>query len=690
MENEYFPLYFSDHSCFSKKKIKILYDGFVKYFSNQDIKDTQNWQLTRVIEVSLKNISSGIDRQMIEKSLMKYPNSVLSALSMAAHFSFYNKMLPFGTLYHVSINDWKSPIKHICELNSELVGSFIRVRGIIQSSTTVSKKLIECRAKCSKCGKIFYISQSKKKCPSCKNNSITLVTDDNPIIQYQQRFQMKDIIHNQDHAFTLNCDIEGEMANSVRLGEIVDVSGILKFDEKKNKTIQNERNFILLLDVNYINKLQYTKGGYASSYVKVNDGEMIQSLGNIKEIFPILINSFGIKSSPSFNIHPMIKASLILSMFSTQEDPIHILFSRYFDDLFSIIYQIVPHGVIYNEASINKLTSSIAKNGSSSFSSKTWFVGGSFVEANQGLLMVNDIDRFKAIQETFLEIVELGWERIDSLHKISTNFSSIIISDPKKLNNTVLNNAFTMIFELDEELTNSLTSYVTTPRSSASLSQKNQLKLLHDDENEHHLDIDGYEQWNNNHLTLAERLSIIAEIQQNSSSSFGTIDPKTFLKYVTYARQFVKPKWCKESVEKLKDIASNSIKDMLAVRNMAQCRARIELRNKVKISDVVECAEILEWSKNPPHDKQRHQLAKNSNCRGNSKQKIIIDFMNEFKKYASYKENGIVEEKEMRELADMLNIPSKFYSFEHFLDKLTINNLVLLSGPKKYRVGSTL
>lgn len=678
MDNEYFALYFPDHTGFLKKKVKALYDGFVKYFTNLEIKDTQNWQVSRIIEVSLKNISSDIDRQMISNCLMKYPNFVLSALSMAAHFAFHNKILPFGTLYHVSINDWKSPINHICELNSELVGCFIRVRGIIYSSTMINSKLIECRAKCSRCGKIFFISQSKKICPNCKNKNINQIADDNPIIQYQQRFQMKDIIHNYDHPLTLNCDIKGELCNSIRLGEIVDVTGVLKFDEKKSKGNQSDRNFTLILDVNYVNKLQYTKGGYASSYVKVDDGEMIQTLENIKEIFPILINSFGMKSGSSLNIHPMIKAALMLSLFSTPNDPVHILFSRYFDDLFSVIYQIVPHGVIFNEASINKLTSSISKVTSSSFPSKTWFIGGSFVEANQGLLMVNDIDRFKTVQETFLEIVELGWERIDSLHKVSTNFSSIIISDPKNLNNAVLN-AFTLIFELDDELTNSLTSYVNTPHSSASLSQKNHLK-------DHCLETRRYEKWNNEHLTLAERLSLIAEVPQNSS--LDTIDHETFLKYVTYARQFVKPKWSKEAIEKLKDVSLKSIKDMNAVRNMAQCRARIELRNKVEVSDVVDCAEILEWSRNPPHDKPKQQAVKNS--RGNSKQKIVIDFMNEFKKFASYKENGIVEEKEMREIADMLDIPKKFYSFDHFLEQLTINNLVLLSGPKKYRVGSTL
>ena len=675
MENEFFSLYFPDHSCFSKKKIKVLYDGFVKFFSNQDIKAFHSPQTTRVVEINLKDISTGIDKQMIERSLMKYPKFVLSALSMAAHFSFHNEILPFGTLFHVSIKDWKSPIKHICELNSELVGSFIRVRGIIQSSTMINSKLIECRAKCSKCGKKFFISESKKICPNCKNKNINIVADDSHIIQYRQRFQIKDIINNQDHIFTLNCDLKGELVNSVRLGEIVDITGILKFDEKKNKTNQNDRNFTLLLDVNYVNKLQYTKGGFASSYVKVDDGEMIRSLGNIKEIFPILINSFGTKNTQSINLHPMIKAALVLSMFSTPFDPIHILFSRYIDDLFSFIYRIVPHGVIFNEASINKLTSTITKIGSTSNPSKIWYVGGSFVEANQGLLMVNDIDRFKSAQEIFLEITELGWERIDSLHKISTCFSSIIIADPKDLSNTVTDNAFTMIFELDDELTNSLTSYTITPRSSASISQKNR-----------------YEQWNDCHLTLAERLSLTSEISQyqSSSSSLEIIDPDIFLKYATYAKQFVKPKWSKEAVEKLKDIASNSMKDMLAVRNMAQCRARVELRTKIEASDVAECAEILEWSKNPPHDKQKQQMVKKANCRGNSKQKVIIDFMNEFKKFASYKENGIVDEKEMRELANMQNVTSKFYSFEHFLEALTINNLVLLSGPKKYRVGSTL
>lgn len=703
MNLEYFSLYFNDQSSFSKGKIKMIYDGFVNFFNKHKDEFSENWQINRVIEISLKNISTGIDRQIIDKALLKDPKSVLSALSMAAHFTLHNQILPYGTLYHVCINDWKSPIRHICELNSELVGSFIRIRGIIQSSTLISSKLIECRAKCAKCGKKFFISQSKKICPNCKNKNINLIIDDNPIIQYQQRFEMKDIIHICDgncsfssHILTLNCDIKGEMVNSIRLGEIVDVTGILKFDEKRNKINQNDRNFSLLLDANFVNKLQYTKGGYASSYVKVNDGEMIQSLGNIKEIFPILINSFGYNKGRNDNssvyMHPMIKAAIILSMFSTHNDPVHILLSRYFDDLFSLIYPIIPHGVVFNEASVNKLTSSITKLNSSSSPSKTWFVGGSFVQANQGLLMVNDIDRFKAAQEIFLEITELGWERVDSLHKISTNFSSIVIADPKNLNSTVLNNAFTMIFELDDELTNSLTSYMVTPRSSASHSQRNQLKSFQNDDINVCNESKRYEQWNNNHLTFAERLSLATAVSQGPSTktSMGVIDSLTFLKYVTYARQFVTPKWSQDAIEKLKDVASNTMKDLLAIRNMAQCRARIELRSKVEASDVVDCAEILEWSRNPPHDKSKQQMVKNSHSRGNSKQKMIVDFMNEFKKIASYKENGIVEEKEIKELADMLNVTSKFYSFEHFMDALTMNNLVLLSGPKKYRVGSTL
>jgi hypothetical protein len=67
----------------------------------------------------------------------------------------------------------------------------------------------------------------------------------------------------------------------------------------------------------------------------------------------------------------------------------------------------------------------------------------------------------------------------------------------------------------------------------------------------------------------------------------------------------------------------------------------------------------------------------------------MSQFMTEFVRVARHKDGGNVEEKEMREIYDMLQISSKFPLFEQFVEALSMNNLILQSAPKKYRKGSS-
>ena len=612
-------LYFQNPSDFERPDSKKLYNEFIPFFSSNH---TFSFRHNRKIEISSK-----IGGKFLESFLSNHPRIALSSISLAAHIAFAGyEILPFGTLFHVSINDLKGPSYRISELKSELVGSFIKVRGIIINSTKIKTMNIECKAECVQCGKEFVAIPSKNFCPSCKSSKYYII-DNNPIRKNYQHFVLKDL----ESDITLDCDLNGEIVGCIKLGEIVDLTGILYFHKKS----QIDRNFILRLDVNYVHDLQTSKGGFVNSFLNINDGNRIQEIGGRRDVFPILVQSLHI------NLNPMIKASILLYLFSTPDDPIHILLSKSNDQIFHSIKKLIPFAIIYNDRSLEKLQTSVQK---------SKYISGIFVQANQSLLIINDIDRFKKAQIQFLEVNELGYEIVDPYHTIDTTFSSIVIADQKELNMSV-KSIFTLKFEVDDEASQ---QSIITPRSQKQYSN---------------------DQWLDKALPLCDRLAF--------DPTLNPINSNDFMKYIIYVRQFVKPQWNEEAKNRLYEISRNS-DDLRNLKNLAQCRAKIEMRSIVNNDDINEAQEILEWSRNPPLN------SKKSNSRGNSKQSLIVNFITEFKRVANYKKDGIVEESEIKEIASMLNVTTKFLSFEHFMNALTTNNLILLSGPKKYRIGSSL
>ena len=60
--------------------------------------------------------------------------------------------------------------------------------------------------------------------------------------------------------------------------------------------------------------------------------------------------------------------------------------------------------------------------------------------------------------------------------------------------------------------------------------------------------------------------------------------------------------------------------------------------------------------------------------------------MDEFKKIAKYKENGNLSDKEIEEIANLLNYQKYYMSIEHLIETLQMNNLILSSTPHFYRL----
>jgi hypothetical protein len=178
------------------------------------------------------------------------------------------------------------------------------------------------------------------------------------------------------------------------------------------------------------------KSGYVSSFISSDHSALIESLSKNPFIIPLLVNSILVRSVPS----SVIRAALLLLLFSTPSAPIHIWLSRKIDDLTDYC-NLSPHCIRFDEACTDKLLCQRKKHE---------FLAGAFVQANEGLLIIDDIDRFLSAQNVFLEILETSRERIDAFRAVRSTFSSLVIGSSPKIDENV-RDKFTMQLEIDEE-----------------------------------------------------------------------------------------------------------------------------------------------------------------------------------------------------------------------------------------------
>jgi DNA replicative helicase MCM subunit Mcm2 (Cdc46/Mcm family) len=235
--------------------------------------------------------------------------------------------------------------------------------------------------------------------------------------------------------------------------------------------------------------LKEERNGYVSSSICSSHSSLIGLLSKNPFIFPLLVNSILLKSVAS----PTIRAALLLLLFSTPSSPVHIRVSRKIDGL-SEYCDLAPHCILFDEACPDKLVCC---------RKKCDFLAGAFVQANEGLLVINDIDRFVSSQIVFLEILDTGHERIDAFRTVATTLSSLVIGSSQKI---------------DENVGEKLTIQMEVEGDEKPMRRSTQR---------------AFERWNERHLLLSERLSGGGEM----------VLPDDLLRYIAYGRQFVSPGW---------------------------------------------------------------------------------------------------------------------------------------------------
>jgi DNA replicative helicase MCM subunit Mcm2 (Cdc46/Mcm family) len=605
-------LYLRNTTAFQHSDMQLYSESFASFFSQ--FSDRYSIHESSV-QTTIAALSEAIEPNRLDQGFAHAPRTILALLGLAAHVSIPNAAWATAKI-EVRISDWKAT-RAISELRPEDSNQMFRVRGIVTKVDQIRLGIIDGAVQCAKCGKKFEMAP---KCPDCKSSHL-FVCERHPTAIFTQVIEIMQV----HETARLKCKLCGDLVDTAKLGAIVDISGVVSIETDP----KFDRKLAFVMESNYIRILTETKGGIANSFLSGGDLPLIRSISTRPYIFPVLVNSISIRSSSN----PLVRASLLLLLFSTIADPIHILISRKLEDSTDLA-RLAPHCIIFDERSTDSLCCQKRKNS---------FIAGALVQSNGGLLVVNDLDRFLSGQLTFLEALETSRERIDTFHVVDTTFSSIVVVPrPEQLEPT-LAERFTLRLAIDQEQKQVRHS---TPRPSPRI---------------------GVEKWSNQYLPLVERLSGVTEL----------ISAADLLKYVAYARQFVHPAWNSASRQRLSDV-TKTIPELRKVKNLAQCRARCELRENVISTDVDEAAELLIGSS----EGESHRGA---GGRANSRQKMVNDFMLEFKRVARYKEDGALGVSEMKEIAEMLQTQLKFPSFEHFLELLSMNNYVLQSSANSYR-----
>jgi DNA replicative helicase MCM subunit Mcm2 (Cdc46/Mcm family) len=601
-------LYLGDVKPLRPQVMSLFADAFISFFSrNRDSFSI----IDRTVRTTMAALSQSIEVSKLEQGLHETPKTILALLAMAAHQAIDLPVWRRQKI-HVEIVDWKIT-RSISELRPEDSNQLLRIRGIVTEVSTLSVIVREGKVTCTKCGKEF---EQSGKCGECQSTHFVL-TDKSPISEFEQRIELRQI-HNDAR---IACTLAGDLVDSMQLGQIVDITGVVAIEQPL------DRRLSFTMDVHSVRLLKDERNGYVGSFISSEHCSLIESLSKNPLIFPLLVNSILVKSISN----PVARAVLLLLLFSTPSAPVHIWVSRKIGGLGEYC-DLAPHCILFDETSSDKL---------SCRRKKTEFLAGAFVQANEGLLVLDDIDRFISSQIVFLEILDTGHERVDPFRTVATTFSSLVIGSSQKIDDNV-KDKFTVQLEIDGD-----------EKPMRRPTQRT------------------FERWHDSHLPLSERLL----------GGDESVAPDDLVRYIAYGRQFVAPRWSPAVRARLREVATTT-RQLKRIKALAECRVRTELRDNVREADIEEVSELL-LSCSGVEERRRGK------DRRSSRQKVVNDFMVEFARVAKYKEDGCLSIDEMKEIADMVQYSSRFPSFDQFLEALTTNSLILQSGPKSYRPGGT-
>ncbi|XP_012282154.1 DNA helicase MCM8 isoform X2 [Orussus abietinus] len=507
----------------------------------------------------------------------------------------------------------------------------------------------------------------------------------------------------------LDVELLGDLVNTCLPGDYVTITGIVKAEgnseplRKKNTT----NSFSLYMEAISIVTNKNETQCKSIMGIEFDDKDYIEiKIHDQQNLFETLVHSL----CPGIYGHEIIKTGLILSLFggSTKQadlrEEIHILLvgdpGLGKSQMLQACSHVAPKGVYIsgNSSTSSGLTVTLVKEpGSSDFALEP----GALVLADRGCCCIDEFDKMSTQYQALLEAMEqqcVSVAKSGTLCSLPARTSILSAANPiggrydssktviqnLKMNQPLLTRfdlVFLLLDQPNENRDNLLCKHVMTLHTG-------QNKL---NQEQFHSSSKGAEETFSQGLTFREKLIL-------SKGNVQCMSHAILRKYISYARQYVKPKLTTASaavlerfyIELRKQNTNGNIqvfnRQLEALIRLTEARAKSELRTVATETDAQEVIEIVKFalasmsSELGPTSSNIHNSSNSGKLTGNK----VKHFIRLLKEEAQEQDKSTFSTRELRDVARKGSIVIN--DFTEFLLKLNDQGFLLKKGLNLYAV----
>ncbi|XP_076646397.1 DNA helicase MCM8 isoform X2 [Halictus rubicundus] len=654
-----------------------------------------------------------------KKSIYENPLHTLNCIKLAIHQKILNTipkenlkccMNIISTLSTVRLKILNyQPIICLQDLKANSYGRLVSVKGCVIRVGRVKHLAEWIIFVCRKCNLQKIVKQPQgiytvpKKCNICGISKFRPLLDSPQVKSISfQMIKIQELLNDEQNnkgsmPRVLDVELMDDLVSTCMPGDDITLTGIIK--GINNIKARNKISFALYMEAITIsnNKQRFQTKNIMDNEMSIKDYLAIKEVYNTPNIFPLLVHSL----CPSIYGHEMIKAGLILSLFggntehSEIRDNIHILVvgdpGLGKSQMLQACSRIATKGVYVcgNSSTSSGLTITLTReNKSNNFALEP----GALVLADRGCCCIDEFDKMSKQHSALLESMEQ--------QSVSVAKSGIICSLPTRTSILAAANPIGGRFNRSKTVIQNL------KMSPPLLSRFDLIFLLLDEPNKHIDDLLC------KHVMSIHTGSNVRKRKVNASQHVDTMDENRFTlreklvssvtenvcpipqsilrKYISYARQYVKPTLTTEAATILQNYylqlrkrnnkcsgISVYNRQLEAMIRLTEARAKLELRTEATETDALEVIEILRYAT----DNSAVSWSSLNNKKGIDRK--LREFIQLLKKETFSSNNQTFSTKQLREIA--LSGKISVDDFSRLISKLNESGVLLKTGSNTFK-----
>ncbi|XP_054879379.1 DNA helicase MCM8 [Poeciliopsis prolifica] len=696
----------------------------------------------------------------IVTDLREQPDVILNCLGVAIHqvltadlekqaAELQDEELPVATpiinIPHISVRLYNyEPLTPLRTLRASVFGRMVCVRGTVVRVSSIRPQCTRMAFKCQTCASTLtlplqhgkYATPTKCIQPGCRTRSfIPLRSSPSTKTVDWQTIKVQELMGGEQRETgriprTVECHLTSDLCDSCVPGDAVTVTGIVRvINDGSSRGNKDQCMFLLYIEATSVcnTKGQLSKCGSEGSGGSREDrtgGEefSLKELYAIQEIQsqPNLLRLIVHSLCPAIFGHLLVKAALALALFGGRQkhtdkssvpvrgDP-HILVvgdpGLGKSQMLQAVCNVAPRGIYVcgNSTSTTGLTVSLSRDsGTGDYALEA----GALVLADQGLCCIDEFDKLGSQQQALLEAMEqqsVSLAKAGIVSSLPARTSVVAAANPVgghynrgktvsenlKMGSALLSR-FDVVFLLldipDESHDRRLSEHIMANRAGKGRTSSATVTRISNDPA--------------TSILLQHAAMPLSERLQFPANELVDVIPTCLLrKYISYARQYVRPTLSPEAAKTLQDfylsLRSQShsadatpitTRQLESLIRLTEARAKLELRELATQSDAEDVVEIMKHSLADTYsdglgnlDFERSQLGSGMSQRGAAKR--LVSALHSHAQRTNQKQFDL---QTIRSVADKMNI--KVMDFQGLLSSLNEQGFLLKKGPKLYQL----